>query len=134
MTELQSVDAMDAGLTAVVAHGVLNALQGAVSGPRFFRAGADPNVYCPLIRSSLQHALATAEDLDPPSGRLLQASLLPAARAAEDLESRLDAQILASIEEAARRAEAILRSLVQGLPDDAVQYLDELNAQSLPRV
>jgi hypothetical protein len=131
---MRSIEATDAGLTAVVAHGVLNALQGAVSGSRFFQAGADPDVYCPLIRSSLQHALATAEDLDPPSGPLLQASLLPAARAAEGLESRLDAQVLASIEEAARRAEAILRSLVQGLPDDTVQYLDALNAQAAPLV
>jgi hypothetical protein len=137
-TELDYLGSADGGLTAVMAHGILNALQGAVVGPRFCTAGAEPELYCPMIRRSLQVAIDSSEDLEAPFGVLLRASLLPASDAAVDLEARLEAnpeqaaEVLLFIQSAARRAEDVLRGLVQGLPDDAVVYLDELAARSAP--
>ena len=126
---------MDA-TTAVLAHGILNAVHVVSSVPALLEDCTDENErqrLCSMLSNQLDFLVATLEDLGDVASEGLRRELHRASFAGAEVAAACSGgglgeagDQLQTLADAAERAAANLTGLVRGLPADVILYLDSL--------
>ena len=128
---------MDA-TTAVLAHGILNAVHVVKSVPALLDGCTDEDErhrLCSMLSHQLDFLVGTLEDLGDAASEGLRRELHRASFAGAEVAAACTGGALAeagdqlqTLADAAERAAANLTGLVQGLPTEVILYLDELES------
>lgn len=126
--------------TAVLAHGLLNAVHVVGSVPELLLEGpsdTEATRLCKMLVDQLDFIVTSLEDLGDVANESLRQALTRASLAGERVADACETgriadatDVLRSLDDAVRRAAADLRVIVLGLPTDVIAYLDTLEASS----